>query len=107
MSAKAVQAWLTLLDPLPHRRLVVFTTTEKVKDGLFGPFGGPLLSRCKVFEFTNQGLAPLFAARTREIADAEGMNGKPAAAYLRLVQDCKNNFRAVLQAIESGEMLAE
>ncbi len=33
------------------------------------------------------------------------MNGKPESAYLRLVQRCKNNMRAILQEIESGEML--
>jgi hypothetical protein len=54
---------------------------------------------------TNQGLTPAFAKRAREIAEAEGLNGKPEAAHLRLVQRCRNNMRAVLQAVESGEML--
>ncbi len=104
MTAKAVQAWLTLLERLPEKWLVVFTTTQGTS-GLFGDFDEPLMSRCKVFQLTTQGLAQRFADRAREIADAEGLNGKPAAAYLRLVQSCHNNFRAVLQQIDAGVML--
>ncbi len=104
MTARAVQAWLTALDPLPARVLVIFTTTEDSAN-LFGKFDGPFRSRCKTIAFTNQGLAPAFAKRAREIADAEGMNGKPESAYLRLVQNCRNNMRAVLQEIDSGAML--
>ncbi len=83
---------------------VIFTTTEDSAD-LFGQFDGPFRSRCKSIPFTNQGLAPAFARRAREIADAEGLNGKPDSAYVRLVQRCRNNMRAVLQEIEAGEML--
>lgn len=104
MTNRAVQAWLTVLDKLPSRVLVIFTTTEDSAD-LFGQFDGPFRSRCKTIAFTNQGLAPVFAKRAREIADAEGLNGKPESAYLRLVQQCRNNMRAVLQEIDAGTML--
>jgi replication-associated recombination protein RarA len=104
MTAKAVQAWLTVLDPVPARTIVIFTTTEDSAD-LFGQFDGPFRSRCKTIAFTNQGLAQVFAERARAIALAENMDGKPEAAYVRLVQRCKNNMRMVLNEIEAGEML--
>ena len=53
-----------------------------------------------------QGVAPLLAARAREIATAEGLDGQPIEKYLKLVQDERMNFRAVLQRIESGDMVA-
>lgn len=106
MQRRAVNAWLTLLERLPERWLVIFTTTQPADADLFGDFTDPLLSRCKVFEFTNQGLAKLFAARAREIAQTEGMDGKPESAYLRLVQECHNSMRKILQEIDSGRMLA-
>ena len=75
VTARAVQALLTLLEKLPHRRLFIFTTTEDITADLYGAFTGPFASRCKVFQFTNQGLAQLFAERAREIAQTEGLNG--------------------------------
>ena len=85
---------------------MVFTTTETIKDNLFGEFGHALASRCKVFTFTNQGLAQIMAGRAQEIAQAENLDGQPLTKYVRLVQDCKNNMRQVLQRIDACEMLA-
>jgi replication-associated recombination protein RarA len=104
MTAKAIQAWLTVLDPVPARTIVIFTTTEDSAD-LFGQFDGPFRSRCKTIAFTNQGLAQVFAERARQIAVSEGMDGKSEASYVRLVQRCKNNMRMVLNEIEAGDML--
>jgi len=87
--------------------VVIFTTTRDGEDALFEDHidAHPLLSRCVQIPLTNQGLAGAFAERARQVADAEGLNGKPLAAYKRLVQRCRNNMRAVLQAVESGEIV--
>jgi len=106
MSHKAIQAWLTLLERLPKHRLIIFTTTESIQADLFGNFSSPFTSRCKVFTFTNQGLAQEMAIRAKAIAHSESLDGQPEAKYLRLVQDCKNNMRLVLQRIDACEMLA-
>ncbi len=102
--AACVDALLKFLEALPTHFVVIFTTTRKVDQGLFGDDCGPFASRCYQIRLTNQGLAEAFAKRARWIADQEGLNGKPMAAYVRLVRDCKNNLRAVLQRIEAGEM---
>ena len=109
MSGAVCRAFLTALEPgnVPAHVAVIFTTTIEGMD-LFGEKQGdahPLFSRCTPIRLTGQGLAQPFAARLREIADAEGLNGQPVAKYLRLVQECKNNMRAALQRIECGEML--
>ena len=106
MTRQAIQAWLTLLERLPKHALIIFTTTEPLAEDLFGNFSGPFASRCKVLSFTNQGLSQKMAERARQIAQAENLDGQPLAKYVRLVQDCKNNMRAVLQRIDMGEMLA-
>ena len=105
MTKSAVQGFLTLLEKMPDKRVIIFTTTENIRADLFGNFSSPLASRCMVFEFTNQGLANRFATRAREIAQIEGLDGKPDSAYLRLVQTYHNNMRDVIQKISEGEMI--
>lgn len=105
MTPKAVQAWLTLLDPLPDRWVVIFTTTDKAKD-LFNSATNPFKDRTWEFRLTNQGLAETFAGLAYRIATREGLNGKPPEEYLKLVKRCHNSMRAALREIEKGAMLA-
>jgi replication-associated recombination protein RarA len=106
MTPKAAQAWLTVLDPVPNNVVVIFTTTEDSTD-IFGDYSRPFMSRVKEIPLTSQGLAPLFAARAKQIAEAEGLDGQPIEKYAKLAKDCHNNMRAMLQRIELGEMIVD
>ena len=106
MTVRAVQAWLTLLERLPDKWIIIFTTTED-SSGLFGGFSTPFLDRCLCFRLTNQGLCERFARLAHRIASREGFNGQDYPAYVTLVKKNHNSMRAVLQAIQKGEMLAD
>jgi DNA polymerase-3 subunit gamma/tau len=107
MTARAVQAWLTLLERLPSQVVVIFTTTQGREESLFGDFDAPLKSRCLCVSLTTYGIADAFAARAMDIAKREGLDGQPIAKYKRLVADCRNNLRAVLGEIELGVMITD
>lgn len=102
-----IRRLLVWLEELPIRSCVIFTTTNAGQSSLFDDHidTGPLLSRCSQVKLTGEGINPLFAARAKEIAEAEGLDGQPLEKYKRLVKNCKGNMRMVLQEIEDGEML--
>ena len=45
------------------------------------------------------------AAWLRQVATAEGLNGKPLEAYVQLFRECHLNLRECLARIGRGEML--
>lgn len=98
-----------ILERLPDHCAVIFTTTRDGEEWLIGDQidAGPLLSRCLPIILTNQGLAKPGALYLQRVAQAEGLNGRPLAAYIRLVNECGGNLRAAVERIAAGGMLAE
>ena len=107
MGKAVLRQLLVTLERIPSHVVWIFTTTREGEKNLFGDHedAHPLMSRCCELPLTTQGLAKPFAERARDIAQAEGLNGQPLSAYVRLLQSCKNNMRQALQRIENGEML--
>ena len=107
LRAQTVRALKTILEPIPDHVVFCFTTT-RAEEGLL--FDGaedarPLVGRCTPVALTTQGVAKSAGRWLREVAQAEGLDGKPEAAYVRLFNESGGSFREALQAIDAGAML--
>ena len=102
----SIRQLLVTLERIPPHVIWVFTTTTEGQS-LFEDHidAHPLLSRCVEIPLTKKGLAKTFARRCFEIAENEGLSGKPFNYFETLANECDSNMRAMLQRIESGEMM--
>jgi replication-associated recombination protein RarA len=103
-----VSRLLTTLEAIPRHVAVIFTTTNDGEEALFEDYAdaGPLTSRCTTLRLQSNGFADAAAERLQQIAQAEGLDGKPLADYKRLIQRHRQNMRAALAEIESGAFMA-
>ncbi len=109
LRSEAVTALLTILErpgqPIPDHVVWIMTTTCDGQAKLFDDMDAhPLLSRCVELPLARRGLAQPFAEHVRNIAQTEGMDGRPIGDYVKLLQKHRNNMRAALQDVESGCM---
>jgi hypothetical protein len=98
-----------MLEALPDYVAMIFTTTSEGQESLFDDQidAHPLLSLCIELPLAKRDLAQAFAERCQQIAQLEGLDGKPIESYVRLLKDRRNSMRAALQKIEAGAMLAD
>lgn len=104
---EAIGLLLDVLERLPDHVVWIFTTTTEGNAKLFEGVEDavPLVSRCLPIALSRQNLAKPYAARVKEIAEAEGLGGKDFGAYERAAKDERNSFRALLQRAEAGQFL--
>jgi DNA polymerase III gamma/tau subunit len=103
----AIRQLLVMLERIPAHVAIVFTTTNEGQKTMFEDYddANPLLSRCLRFDLARRDLSTAFAERLRQVAQNEGMDGKPLSDYVRIIKEERNNLRAGFMRVESGEFL--
>lgn len=103
-----VRLLLDALERLPDYVTWVFTTTNTGQQSFFeddsAGDAAPLVSRCVEVQLKRADAA--FAARAREIAVAEGIDGFSPDVYTAACVAVQGNMRRLLQRIEAGQLEA-
>lgn len=103
----AVRLLLDVLEAnkMPSHVVWIFTTTNAGQASLFEDSidAGPLVGRCSEINLANDAASrAAFAARGKEIAEAEGIDGDDELVYAAAIQSAKGSMRALLSRIETG-----
>lgn len=109
LSGRVVSELQTVLEEMHVQRTStwIFTTTTRGQQRLFDTKfdAQPFLSRAMMFELSPKGHELDFAMRVQQIAQSEGLDGRPLAEYIELIRRCDGNLRKALNEVESGAML--
>jgi replication-associated recombination protein RarA len=107
LARPVIEVLLNMLEKLPDHVVIIFTTTNDGND-LFEEHmdSGPFASRCIALRLASRNLCEPFAARAKEVAQFENLDGKPIEEYVKLMKQCRNNLRQAYREIEAGAMLA-
>lgn len=98
-------AMLDMLENLPPRHCVIFTTMETEKALFEGQTDKALKTRCHVVQFTTQGLKDSLAPKALELAKAKGLDyGADLKRVKTLIEQRKNSIREVFARIGRGEL---
>lgn len=103
-----IRRLLGMLERLPNHVVFIFTTTKAGQAGLFEAQidAGPLMSRCIYISLNGEKkLSRSFGNLCKRIAMKENLDNKPLSEYIKLAKELKNNCRAMLQTIETGQMV--
>jgi len=105
----ALTKLLTALENGNTRCLWIFTTTVDGMEALYERLDDfrPFVGRCNQVPLAQRMDRKAIAPYLREIAQREGLDGKPVEAYERLYQECRSSIRDCLSQIESGYMLSD
>ena len=98
---------LTSVLPCLQANICVVFTHTFADDRAFRmerPDAVELIGLCQRVELAREGLEEAFAKRCKEIAEAEGLGGKPLTSFKALARRCKLNMRAMLNEIAAGTM---
>ena len=103
----ALTKLLTALESTGETVLWIFTTTADNLDTLIAKFDDfrPFIGRCNHIALNQRMGDTVVATYLRNIAQAEGLDGKPIKAYERLYKESGSSIRECLQKIEAGAML--